>query len=188
MLYEEIRGRGYRGALRTLQRFMIGIRSSGQPTAPPVAAARHITAWIMRPDDKLTDDDRVGLKDARARCADLGTLTELAHGFNDLVRQRRGAELETWINQAAQGPFPEVRGFATGLLSDFDAVRAGLTQHWSSGAVEGNINRVIMWNLFVKFLRGGIDGGTAAVREAADEESDRVVRCVGAPDGSRSVG
>jgi transposase len=37
-----------------------------------------------------------------------------------------------------------VRGFGTGLLSDFDAVRNGLTQHWSSGAVEGNINRVKM--------------------------------------------
>jgi transposase len=100
----------------------------------------------MRPDDKLTDDDRVGLKDARARCPDLDALTDLAHGFNQLVRHRAGDRLEEWINQAAQGTFPEIRGFAAGLLKDFDAVRAGLTQHWSSGAVEGNINRVILWN------------------------------------------
>jgi transposase len=142
-LYAEIRGRGYRGTLRTLQRFMVQVRGSDRPPAPPpVPAARHITAWIMRPDDKLSDDDRVGLKDARARCAELDALTELAHGFNQLVRQRGGHRLEEWINRATQGPFPEIRGFAAGLLNDFDAVRAGLTQHWSSGAVEGNVNRV----------------------------------------------
>jgi transposase len=35
-----------------------------------------------------------------------------------------------------------VRGFATGLRSGFDAVRAGLIEHWSSGAVEGTVNRI----------------------------------------------
>ncbi len=98
----------------------------------------------MRPDDKLSDDDRLGLKDARARCADLDTLTTLAHGFNQLVRERRGRHLEDWIKQATASAFPEIRGFATGLLADFDAVTAGLTLPWSSGPVEGNINRIKM--------------------------------------------
>jgi transposase len=145
VLYEEIRARGYRGGQRTLRRFLVGIRGPEQPPAPPpVASARQITAWIMRPDDKLSDDDRTGLKDACTRCPDLATLTDLAHGFNTLVRQRGGHRLEAWINQAARSGFSEIRGFATGLRSDFDAVKAGLTQHWSSGAVEGNINRVKM--------------------------------------------
>ena len=144
VLYEEIRARGYRGTLRTLQRFMVKVRDVDRIPPPPVPAARRITAWIMRPDDKLSDADRLGLKDARARCADLDALTKLAHGFNELVRQRRGTELEAWINQAIQGRFPEVRGFARGLLSDFDAVTNGLTQHWSSGPVEGHVNRVKM--------------------------------------------
>jgi hypothetical protein len=30
---------------------------------------------------------------------------------------------------------------------DYDAVRNGLTLEWSSGAVEGNVNRIILWNL-----------------------------------------
>lgn len=96
----------------------------------------------MRPDDKLTDDDRLGLKRARAACPDLDTLTELAHGFNHLVRQRRGDHIEDWIHQATASDFPEIRGFATGLRADFDSVRNGLTQPWSSGAVEGNVNRI----------------------------------------------
>ncbi|MEU5943921.1 ISL3 family transposase, partial [Micromonospora sp. NPDC047548] len=144
-LYVEIRDRGYRGTLRTLQRYLVQVRGvSRTPPPPPVPAARHITAWIMRPDDKLTDDDRLGLKDARARCADLDALTELAHGFNQLVRERGGRHLEEWIKQATDSSFPEMCGFAAGLLKDLDAVRAGLTQPWSSGAVEGNVNRIKM--------------------------------------------
>jgi hypothetical protein len=32
------------------------------------------------------------------------------------------------------------------LYGDFDAVKAGLTLQWSSGKVEGNVTRVILWN------------------------------------------
>lgn len=104
ILYAKIRDRGYRGTLRTLQRYLARTRETTRPPAPPlVPAARHLTAWIMRPDDRLTDDDRLGLKNARARCAD----------------------------QASASTFPEIRGFATGLLADLDAVTAGLTQPWS---------------------------------------------------------
>jgi hypothetical protein len=58
---------------------------------------------IMRADDQLSDEDRTGLKDACAPCPDPATLTDLAHGFNDLTRQRAGDRLEAWINQAAIG-------------------------------------------------------------------------------------
>lgn len=143
-LYAEIRDRGYRGTLRTLQRFLARTRNHDKPPAPPIPPARHITAWIMRPDDKLTDEDRLGLKHTRAHCPDLDALTELVHGFNRLVRERGGHQIEEWIKQANASPFPELRGFAAGLLKDFDAVRAGLTQPWSSGAVEGNVNRIKM--------------------------------------------
>ena len=144
-LYTEIRARGYRGTLRTLQRFLTQTGGVTRPPAPPpVPAARRLTAWIMRPHDKLTTDDRLGLNQARAGCPDLDALTDLAHGFNRLVRHRRGDQLEEWIKHATACPFPEIRGFAAGLLNDFDAVRAGLTQPWSSGAVEGNVNRIKM--------------------------------------------
>ncbi|WP_455357016.1 transposase [Streptomyces sp. SYSU K217416] len=35
-----------------------------------------------------------------------------------------------------------LRSLARGLRQDFDAVTAGLTLEWSSGRVEGNVNRV----------------------------------------------
>jgi len=39
------------------------------------------------------------------------------------------------------GP-PELRGFSRNLHRDWQAVHAGFTVHWSSGPVEGNINRL----------------------------------------------
>ena len=145
-LFQELRQRGYHGSLRTLREYLAQIRRQvpKAPPPPPVPSARQITAWIMRPDDKLDETDRLGLKSACAKCPELAALTDLAHGFNELVRTRGGARLEEWINQATDSPFPELRGFARGLYGDFDAVKAGLTLHWSSGKVEGNVTRVKM--------------------------------------------
>lgn len=145
-LFQQLRQRGYRGSLRTLREYLAQIRREipKAPPPPPVASARQITAWIMRPDDKLDDTDQLGLNSACAACPELAALTELAHGFNELVRTRGGARLEEWINQATDSPFPELRGFAKGLYGDFDAVKAGLTLQWSSGKVEGNVTRVKM--------------------------------------------
>jgi transposase len=51
-------------------------------------------------------------------------------------------DLENWITAAAASGQPEFRSFVTGLRRDQDAVAAGLTLPWSSGAVEGHVNRI----------------------------------------------
>ncbi|WP_342768796.1 transposase [Allorhizocola rhizosphaerae] len=132
--------------MRTLDRRLATIRAGGgqQPLPPPLPSTRQITGWIMRADSKPNDGDRLALKDALTRCLDLATLADLAQGFTDLVRQRCGQHLVQWIETAQQAPFPQIDGFAAGLLNDLDAVTAGLTQPWSSDAVEGNVNRIKM--------------------------------------------
>jgi transposase len=145
VMFDDIRAQGYRGILRTLQRFMIQVRSHHCVPRPlPVPSARQLTGWIMRPDSRLTDEDRDSLAQARAQCPDLDTLVRLTHGFTQLVRGRGGARLETWINEATNSPFPPISGFVAGLHRDYDAVVAGMTHHWSSGAVEGTVNRIKM--------------------------------------------
>jgi transposase len=39
---------------------------------------------------------------------------------------------------------PDLHSFTRGLKRDYDAVLNGLTLPWSSGAVEGNVNRLKM--------------------------------------------
>jgi len=43
---------------------------------------------------------------------------------------------------AVDADLPPLRSFAAGLRRDLDAVLAGLTLHYNSGAVEGTVNRI----------------------------------------------
>src|SRR5438132_13296465 len=48
------------------------------------------------------------------------------------------------LRRAASSTLDAVRRFATGLYEDYEAVKAGVTLPWSSGPVEGHINRLNM--------------------------------------------
>jgi hypothetical protein len=145
-LLAEIRARGYRGAERTLRRWLISIRgrNTPAPVPPPVPPARDITGWIMRPVDKLTDEHQAELERVCGLCPDLAAIRDLVRGFTDLVRTRGGDRLAAWVEQAEHGAITEIRSFANGPRKDWDAVKAGLTMVWSSGAVEGAVNRIKM--------------------------------------------
>ncbi|MFD3583238.1 hypothetical protein [Streptomyces sp. NPDC058683] len=73
-----------------------------------------------------------------------------ARAFADLVRHRRGYLLLEWILRAEQNALKPMKGFAGFLRQDLDAVTAGLTLSWSSGVVEGNVNRVkpLKWAMY----------------------------------------
>ena len=57
------------------------------------------------------------------------------------MSNRRGHLLLDRIRQAEQDSSRPVRGFAGFIRQDLDAVTAGLTLQWSSGIVEGHVNR-----------------------------------------------
>ncbi|MFJ9459975.1 transposase [Kitasatospora sp. NPDC101447] len=95
----------------------------------------------MRPREKLSDQEVEKLLDVRIACPDIARAYDLARCFRDLLVNRRGGMLE-WIRQAEQDAPTPVRSFAGFLRQDLDAVTAGLTLEWSSGKVEGNVNRV----------------------------------------------
>jgi transposase len=59
-------------------------------------------------------------------------------------RYKRGADLNDWLTRAEATQMPSLRSLARGLRQDFAAVTAGLTLEWSSGKVEGNVNRIKM--------------------------------------------
>ncbi|MGW1067394.1 transposase [Streptomyces aureus] len=67
---------------------------------------------------------------------------DLARAFSDVVRHRRGYLLLEWIRQAEQDAPKAMKRFAGFLRQDLDAVTAGPTLPWSSGVVEGSVNRV----------------------------------------------
>ncbi|MFF0052731.1 transposase [Streptomyces sp. NPDC005498] len=80
--------------------------------------------------------------EVRLACPDITRACNLARTFADLVRRRRGYLLLEWIRQAEQDAPKRMQGFSGFLRRDLDAVTAGLTLPWSSGVIEGHVNRV----------------------------------------------
>ena len=65
-------------------------------------------------------------------------------GFAKILTGRRGEQLDAWIARASAGDQPDLRSFITGLKRDYQAVLNGLTLPYSSGKVEGNVNKIKM--------------------------------------------
>ncbi|MFJ9683906.1 ISL3 family transposase [Streptomyces sp. NPDC101194] len=142
-LFLEIRERGYQGSRQVVRRHLAALRAgTAQPVRADIPSPRKITSWIMRPREALTDSQEQRLLEVRLACPDITRACDLARAFADLVRHQRGYLLLEWIRQAETDAPKPVSGFAGFLRRDLDAVTAGLTLTWSSGVVEGHVNRV----------------------------------------------
>jgi transposase len=144
-LHAELRDRGYQGSLRTLRRLTARLRQDTAVPAPaPAPPTKKVASWILTPPSDLAEDHRAALAQITARCAELNATRTLVRQFADMLCHRRGEYLEAWATQAEASPVSELRGFSKGLRKDWAAVTAGLTVPYSSGAVEGHVNRIKM--------------------------------------------
>lgn len=67
----------------------------------------------------------------------------LAQDFAAMVRKQSPEELEVWIEETLTVGPEALQDFAQGLGDDDEAaVRAALCEEWSSGQVEGRINKL----------------------------------------------
>jgi transposase len=67
---------------------------------------------------------------------------DLAAGFAALVRKAADTPLADWLAAAERSGCVELRSFAVGLRQDEAAVTAAVTEPWSNGPVEGQVNRL----------------------------------------------
>ncbi|WP_331773195.1 ISL3 family transposase (plasmid) [Embleya sp. NBC_00888] len=154
-LRDEIAARGYTGSRKTVRRFLNSLADKdGSPMKPlPPPPVRDVARWIIGRAERQSEAARLQLKELCGRCVHLAEINRLARGFATLLRRRHGHRPPEWLAQADVSEIKELRTFAQGLRKDLDAVTAGLTLPWSSGAVEGHVNRTIMWNLICQGLR-----------------------------------
>ncbi|MGI5516105.1 transposase [Streptomyces sp. CA-106131] len=120
------------------------MRAGGNLPAPGPAPpkTRQLVGWIMRHPTALNAEDEQGLKHALAACPELNALHRHVQAFAEIMTKRRGQDLHAWVNGVRADDLPSLAAFATGLDKDWKAVTAGLTLHWSSGAVEGIVNKL----------------------------------------------
>lgn len=151
-LYREIRERGYANSEETCARFTAQLRRAearGKPISSVPRArvgsvaglsptAKNVAALFMRHQEKLDEEQSEYLE--RLCGADTRLLTQ--EEFAQMVRRLEGEDLEGWLKDAEESNSTAMRSFALGLRKDLDAVRAGLTQEWSNGPVEGFIHKL----------------------------------------------
>jgi len=146
LLWQEIRDRGYQGSRRQVRAYLARFRGNPViPTPAPVPPKPPAVAgWIMTRPDRISATDRASLETILASSPELAAVTASVRGFAAIMTERRGRDLEKWMTAAIATGEPALRSFVTGLRADQDAVTAGLSLPWSSGVVEGHVNRIKM--------------------------------------------
>jgi transposase len=102
------------------------------------------TWLVMRRADKLNEDEKRQRARLQAHEGAIAKAITLTQGFTALVRQRQPGQLATWLERATASGLQAFQSFANGLRADDEAVKAGVTLMWSTGPVEGQINRLKM--------------------------------------------
>jgi transposase len=120
-----------------------------KPPPPPVPSARRLSFELVCPpasapgggtteqnaEPRLLDRLRVGI-------ADLAKVWDVASELVGMIRREVSRPLSDWLRKAEQSGVSELKSFAKSLREDESAVAAALSESWSNGPVEGQVNRL----------------------------------------------
>jgi len=139
----------YVGRMRAAQRRVSPGDESATHAATVVEAAKPLTprgaTWlVIRREAKLNEAEKQQLAGLQGLEGEITEAIRLTQDFADLVRHGKPDQLDTWLERAAASCLQAFKSFANGLQTDYDAVKAGITLPWSTGPVEGQINRLKM--------------------------------------------
>jgi transposase len=145
-LYSEIRQKGYGGKRAMVARFVAGWRNTGTVTTSPQhprrIAPKHAAILVTRPAEKMTEEQQSLFDRLVCACPDVSDLRKIALAFRAALTADDSGQLRQWIDAAKHCEFGPVVRFAYGLTKDLSAVTAAVDTPWSSGQVEGQINRL----------------------------------------------
>ena len=140
-LWRRLRASGFAGSLRVVGEWATRRRRDdriGQPAGPSLSArtiARGLTV------ERDAGSAKIALINATIETAapELIDARNLIDRFHAMMRSSDPACLDPWIASAKKG---KLASFAAGVEADKDAIAAAITEPWSSGQVEGKINRL----------------------------------------------
>ena len=168
----EIRQLGYTGSLSHLGRLLAGWRRAGRPvtvdaitTATPLLLdplTGHLVSPIVaaalcvKPRGLLTDAQAAKVDAFKAISPAFATMRALAMRFRGILRGGDVEKLTAWLHDADHSALYGIRRFVHTLRQDLAAVRNAITETWSNGQTEGQINRLKMLKRAM-YGRAGID-------------------------------
>ena len=157
-LLAEIKLLGYTGSFTHLQRLLckwrqahfaamagapaqqaaIALQNRLPPEVAPIAAA----ALCIKPRGLLTQPQAAVVDALKLRFPDFARMRQLAMRFRGILRAGQADRLDAWLHDALESRIHCMRRFAITLQHDIAAVRNAISEPWSNGQTEGQINRL----------------------------------------------
>jgi hypothetical protein len=160
-LLPEIKCLGYIGSLSQRERLLTQWRHVGHavaadaPTAAtgilsdpttgqlvsPIAAA----ALCIKPRGLLTEPQAARVNALKTMSAEFAAMR-----FRGILRGNDTEKLDIWLHDADRSGLYGIRRFARSLCQDLTAVRNAITEIWSNGQAEGQLNRLktLKWVMY----------------------------------------
>ncbi len=151
-LWRELKERGFAGQYSTVREW--GTRRRRQDPAdepadlsrpmkpvkaPEPPTPRRAVRLLTRDFAKLSAEEQRFVTAVREHSAPIATAADLITRFAAMVKDKTPTALDGWLREAEAS---SLAPFAAGLRRDEDAVRAALTEPWSNGQLEGQVNRL----------------------------------------------
>ena len=159
-LWQELQNQGFTGSLLSVMRWTArqqllsppdpsSRRGRNQPArqaqseqAVAPLRTRRVAWWLMRRPDTLTPGHQAVLARMEQASPAFEKLYRLSVQFTEMLRKRQVEQLRPWLEAAQASDLKELKSLAEGIERDYDAVEAALRLPYSTGPVEGNINRL----------------------------------------------
>ena len=144
-LFREIRARGYHGSRQMVSYHVSSWRAEKRVSKakPPQRLVPKDVAILMckRPERRSAEQQET-LERLATIHPHIAHLSGMALEFREALQSKDGTRMLAWINHAASSAHISLARFAHGLRRDLKPVIAAVESPWSSGQVEGQINRL----------------------------------------------
>ena len=157
-IWHELRDQGFSGSHSAVRNAVARLRASSTDGSELHAVAagvqtigvpstRRACAWLLGSKEReLVEPEPIHRKRFVETLCRIEPAIEEARGlaqrFLGFIHRKDLAGFDRWLPRAQACAVPELRRFAAKLKEDLPAVRAAFSSSWSSGQVEGQINRL----------------------------------------------
>lgn len=107
------------------------------------ASSRHVSWLLVKKPQDLSCEEQQLVAAVQEQSPEIKAATELVLEFQRLIHRRNRKGLAAWLDKTSHaGASLELQTFAESLRQDLPAVEAAFESAWSTGQVEGQINRL----------------------------------------------
>ncbi len=141
-LWRRLKASEFRGSLRVVSEWATRRRRAESATIPPPGkcpSARRIARMLITARHHLSRIDAITVASIEATVPNLAKARTLIERFVRMIRDGDSAALDPWLKDTENSL---LASFAKGLRSDQKAVSAALSEPWSNGQTEGQINKL----------------------------------------------